>query len=245
MRERERPRAESEGSWRARATIRSSSCWRPTTRPFAPSCAALLESAPGLEVVAEAGDAESAVEAVVRHTPAALVLDLDRPGDISSLDTIRAVATGLPRDARHRAHATKDDARFVRHALHAGAAACILDDLPGEELVEAVRRAATQRLAAAQPEPGPPPDDLTEREFDVLRLLALGHTNAEVAAQLHLSVRTVEAHRAHLQHKLSRPSRAELVRYALDRGLLHADPRALPGLAAAPQASPRHLTPTG
>ena len=116
---------------------------------------------------------------------------------------------------------TKDDARFVRHALHAGAAACILDDLPGEDLIEAVRRAATQRIAPAQPAPGPPPDDLTEREFDVLRLLALGHTNAEVAAQLHLSVRTVEAHRAHLQRKLSRPSRAELVRYALDRGLLH------------------------
>ena len=55
----------------------------------------------------------------------------------------------------------------------------------------------------------------------MLRLLALGHTNAEVAAQLHLSVRTVEAHRARLQQKLSRPSRAELVRYALDRGLLH------------------------
>ena len=116
---------------------------------------------------------------------------------------------------------TKDDARFVRHALHAGAAACILDGLPDEDLIDAVRRAATQGIAPAQPAPGPPPDDLTEREFDVLRLLALGHTNAEVAAQLHLSVRTVEAHRAHLQRKLGRPSRAELVRYALDRGLLH------------------------
>jgi len=114
----------------------------------------------------------------------------------------------------------QDDARFARHALHAGAAACILDDLPGGDLIDAVRRAATQRIGPAQPEPGPPPDGLTEREFDVLRLLALGHTNTEIAAQLHLSVRTVEAHRAHLQRKLSRPSRAELVRYALDRGLL-------------------------
>jgi two-component system response regulator NreC len=116
---------------------------------------------------------------------------------------------------------TTDDARFVRHALHAGAASCILDDLPGDDLIEAVRRAATQTLASAQSELGPPPDDLTEREFDVLRLLALGHTNPEIAAQLHLSVRTVEAHRAHLQQKLRRPSRAELVRYALDRRLLH------------------------
>jgi two-component system, NarL family, response regulator NreC len=185
-----------------------------------PELRRLLESAPGLEIVAEAGDAESAVEAAVRHTPAALVLDLDRPGDISSLDTIRAVVQASP-GTRIIVLMTKDDARFVRHALHAGATACIVDDLPGEDLIDAVRRAATQGIAPAQPEPGPPPDDLTEREFDVLRLLALGHTNTEIAAQLHLSVRTVEAHRAHLQRKLSRPSRAELVRYALDRGLLH------------------------
>jgi two-component system response regulator NreC len=185
-----------------------------------PELRRLLESAPGLEIVAEAGDAESAVEAAVRHMPAALLLDLDRPGDISSLETIRAVQQASP-GTRVIVLMAKDDERFVRHALHAGAVACILDDLPGEDLIDAVRRVAAQRTAPAQPEPGPPPDDLTEREFDVLRLLALGHTNPEIAAQLNLSVRTVEAHRAHLQRKLGRPSRAELVRYALDRGLLH------------------------
>jgi two-component system, NarL family, response regulator NreC len=187
----------------------------------------VLEDAPGLEVVAEAGDAESAVEAVVRHAPAALVLHLDRPGDISSLDTIRGVRQASP-GTRVIVLVTKDDARFIRHALHAGAAACVLDDV-GEDLIEAVRGAVAKALASAQPEPGPPPDDLTEREFDVLRLLAWGHTNAEIAAQLHLSVRTVEAHRAHLQQKLSRPSRAELVRYALDRGLLQGTEDAGPG----------------
>jgi two-component system, NarL family, response regulator NreC len=185
-----------------------------------PELRRLLESAPGLEIVAEAGDAESAVEAAVRHMPAALLLDLDRPGDISSLETIRTVQQASP-GTRVIVLMAKDDERFVRHALHAGAVACILDDLPGEDLIDVVRGAATERIAPAQPEPGPPPDDLTEREFDVLRLLALGHTNTEIAAQLHLSVRTVEAHRAHLQRKLGRPSRAELVRYALDRGLLH------------------------
>jgi two-component system response regulator NreC len=185
-----------------------------------PELRRLLESTPGLAVVAEAGDAESAVEAVARHTPAVLVLHLDGPGDISSLDTIRGVRQASS-GTQVIVLVTKDDARFVRHALHAGAAACVLDDVLGEDLIVAVRGAATKTLASAQPEPGPPPDDLTEREFDVLRLLALGHTNAEIAAQLHLSVRTVEAHRAHLQQKLSRPSRAELVRYALDRGLLH------------------------
>ena len=179
----------------------------------------LLESPPGLAVVAEAGDAESAAEAVVRHAPAALVLHLDRPGDISSLDTIRGVRQASP-GTQVIVLVPKDDARFVRHALHAGAAACVLEDALGDDLIDAVRGAVARMLASAQPEPGPPPDDLTEREFDVLRLLALGHTNAEVAAQLHLSVRTVEAHRAHLQQKLSRTRRAELVRYALDRGLL-------------------------
>jgi two-component system response regulator NreC len=180
----------------------------------------VLESAPGLEVVAEATDAESTVQAAVRHTPAVLVPVLDRPGDISSLDIISAVGQVSPA-TRVIVVVTKDDARFVRHALHAGAVACLLDDTPGEDLVDAVRRAAEGPLAATPSERVPPPDDLTEREFDVLRRLALGHTNAEIAAQLHLSVRTVEAHRARLQQKLSRPSRAELVRYALDRGLLH------------------------
>jgi two-component system response regulator NreC len=180
----------------------------------------LLDGAPGLEVVSEAGGAESAVQAVVRHKPAVLVLDLDGPGDIASLDTIRAVAQISPHTAVV-VLVTKEDARFVRHAMHAGAVACVLEDTPGDELVDAVRRAATTMTPATPREPGPPPDNLTQREFDVLRLLALGHTNAEIAAKLHLSVRTVEAHRGRLQQKLSRPSRAELVRYALDRGLLH------------------------
>jgi len=213
------PRPENEGSAASKGHHPLAIVLAADDAPVRPKLRRLLESAPELEIVAEAGNAESAVEAVVRHAPAALVLDLDRPGDISSLDTLRAVQQASP-GTRVIVLMKQDDARFARHALHAGAAACILDDLPGGDLIDAVRRAATQRIGPAQPEPGPPPDGLTEREFDVLRLLALGHTNTEIAAQLHLSVRTVEAHRAHLQRKLSRPSRAELVRYALDRGLL-------------------------
>jgi two-component system, NarL family, response regulator NreC len=214
------PRTESEGSAARTGDDRVAMVLAGDDAALRPELRRLLESAPGLEIVAEAGDAESAVEAAVRHTSAVLVLDLDRPGDISSLDTIRAVERASP-ETRVIVLMAKDDARFVRHALRAGAAACIVDDLPGEDLIDAVRRLATQRIGPAPPEPGPPPDNLTQREFDVLRLLALGHTNTEIAAQLHLSVRTIEAHRAHLQRKLSRPSRAELVRYALDRGLLH------------------------
>jgi two-component system response regulator NreC len=213
------PRPENEGSAASQGDRPLAIVLAADDTAVRPKLRRLLESAPGLEIVAEAGDADSAVEAVVRHAPAALVLDLDRPGDISSLDTIGAVEQASPA-TRVIVLVTKDDARFARHALHAGAAACILGDPPGEDLLDAVRRAATERLAPAPREPGPPRDDLTERELDVLRLLALGHTNSEIAAQLHLSVRTIEGHRARLQQKLSRPSRAELVRYALDRGLL-------------------------
>ena len=106
----------------------------------------------------------------------------------------------------------------------------MLKEAADDELVEAVRRAAAgetylnprlgARLAAEPPQPAGPPDDLTEREVEVLRLIALGHTNAEIGEQLYLSVRTVETHRAHIQQKLRRTSRAELVRYALDHGLV-------------------------
>jgi two-component system response regulator NreC len=75
-------------------------------------------------------------------------------------------------------------------------------------------------MAAAPPVASGPPGDLTERELNVLRLIALGHTNNEIAEQLYLSVRTVETHRAHIQQKLGRSSRAELVRYALDNDLI-------------------------
>jgi two-component system response regulator NreC len=117
---------------------------------------------------------------------------------------------------------------FARHALSAGAIGYVLKEAADDELVEAVRRAAhnesylNPRLGArlaSEPAPGPP-DDLSEREVDVLRLIALGHTNAEIAERLFLSVRTVETHRAHIQQKLSLSSRAELVAYALKRGLI-------------------------
>lgn len=98
------------------------------------------------------------------------------------------------------------------------------------ELVEAVRAAARgetylnprlgAQVAAAPPEPAGPPDDLTEREVEILKLIALGHTNSEIAAKLYLSVRTVESHRSHIQHKTARSTRAELVRYALDNHLI-------------------------
>jgi two-component system response regulator NreC len=124
----------------------------------------------------------------------------------------------------------QDDPAFARKALQNGALGFVLKEAADEELLEAVRLAADggtylnprvgARLAAQPAQPAGPPDDLTAREVDVLRLIALGHTNAAIAAMLYLSTRTVETHRAHIQLKLSRTTRAELVRYALDHKLI-------------------------
>jgi two-component system, NarL family, response regulator NreC len=192
----------------------------------------VLERAGGLEVVSEAGDADAALRTVLGHKPAILVLDLNMPGELASLDAIPRVREVSP-TTRVVVLTMQDDPQFARRALRAGAAGYVLKEAADDELVEAVRRVAEggtylnprlgAMLAAAPPEPSGPPDDLTEREFDVLRLIALGNTNAEIAQELYLSVRTVESHRAHIQQKLGRSTRAELVRYALDHGFLSAE----------------------
>ena len=187
----------------------------------------LLEAEPGFEVVAEAGDVDGAVRYTRGHKPAVLVLDLNMPGAKTSLEAIPDIKEASP--ATNVVILTmQDDPAFARSALQAGALGYVLKEAADDELIEAVHRAAdgdsylNPRLGAALASlrPNSPPDELTERETEVLRLIALGHTNAEIAEQLHLSVRTVESHRAHIQQKLRRTTRAELVRYALDRGLV-------------------------
>ncbi len=186
----------------------------------------LLDGEAGFEVVAEAGDVEAARRYVRGHHPAVLVLDLNMPGG-SSLEAIPAIRAESP-DTQIVVLTMQEEPAFARHALSAGALGYVLKEAADDELVQAVRRAAVgetymnPRLGArlaSEPPPGRP-DDLSEREVDVLRLIALGHTNAEIAEQLFLSVRTVETHRAHIQQKLSLSSRAELVRYAMERGLM-------------------------
>jgi two-component system, NarL family, response regulator NreC len=189
----------------------------------------LLDQTAGLKVLAEAGDAESAVRSVLGHKPAVLVLDLNMPGALTSLEAIPKVAEVSP-GTRTVVLTMQEDPRFAREALRAGAAGYVLKEAADSELVEAVRAAAAggtylnprlgAALAAAPSEAAAQPDDLTPRELDVLRLIALGHTNGEIAGQLYLSVRTVESHRARIGQKLRLTTRAELVRYALDRGLL-------------------------
>jgi two-component system response regulator NreC len=192
----------------------------------------LLDAEEGFAVVGEAADADAALRSVLGHKPSVLVLDLNMPGETTSLDAIPLVRERCARTAVV-VLTMQEDPSFARHALQAGAAGYVLKDSANAELVEAVRRAAAGEtylaprlgaaLATSTTQPAGPPGDLTPRELEVLRLIALGHTNAEIGAQLYLSIRTVESHRAHIQQKLRRSSRAELVRYALDHGLLAGD----------------------
>lgn len=189
----------------------------------------LLDAEDGMQVVAEVGDADAALRAVLGHKPDVLVLDLNMPGEPTSLDALPYVKERS--ESTHTVVLTmQDDPEFARRALRAGASAYVLKEAADSELVEAIRRVASgetylnpalgAKLAAAPEKADGLPDDLTAREVDVLRLIALGHTNAEIGSQLYLSVRTVETHRAHIQQKLGRSSRAELVRYAIDHELL-------------------------
>ena len=188
----------------------------------------LLDAEDDLEVVAEAGDVDAARRTVLGYKPAVLVLDLNMPGG-SSLEAIPAMLESSPQTAIV-VLTMQEDPAFAREALRAGARGYVLKQAAGAELVQAVRAAAGggtwlnpelgARIAKAQATPTGPPGDLSERELEVLSLIALGHTNSEIAGQLYLSVRTVETHRSHIQQKLGLSSRAELVRYALDNDLI-------------------------
>ncbi len=186
----------------------------------------LLDAEPGFEVVAEAGDVDAARRYVRGHHPAVLVLDLNMPGG-SSLEAIPALRAEAP-ETHIVVLTMQEEPAFARQSLAAGATGYVLKRAADSELVEAVRRAAVGETylnpslgarIAREPPPGPP-DDLSQREVEVLSLIALGHTNSEIAGQLFLSVRTVETHRAHIQQKLRVSTRAELVGYAISRGLI-------------------------
>jgi two-component system, NarL family, response regulator NreC len=188
----------------------------------------LIDNEDGLQVVAEAGSVPDAERLTRAHRPSVLILDLNMPGG-SSLDAIPRLRADAP-DTAIVVLTMQDDPAFARQALQSGALGFVLKEAADEELLEAIRLAAAgesylhARLGAqlaAQPPAAPRlPDGLTPREVEVLKLIAHGHTNAEISQQLFLSTRTIETHRAHLHAKLQRTSRAELVRYALDHGLV-------------------------
>jgi two-component system response regulator NreC len=188
----------------------------------------LIDADPAMQVVAEAGTVPDAERLTRAHRPTVLVLDLNMHGE-SGLEAIPRLRETAP-DTAIVVLTMQDDPGFARQALQTGALGFVLKEAADEELLEAIRLAAAgenylnprlgARLAAQPATPSGPPDDLSDREVEVLRLIALGHTNTEIAQQLFLSTRTVETHRAHIQQKLRRSSRAELVRYALEHGLV-------------------------
>ena len=188
----------------------------------------LLEAEEGFQVLAEAGDVPTTERRLSAYHPRVLILDLNMPGE-SSLPAIPRMRANAP-DTEIVVLTMQNDPAFAREALRAGATGYVLKEAADSELVQAVKLAAEgrtylnpelgARLAAEPPTAAGPPDDLSAREVEVLRLIALGHTNGEIASNLYLSVRTVESHRAHIQQKTRRTTRAELVSYARDHGLL-------------------------
>jgi two-component system response regulator NreC len=156
------------------------------------------------------------------------VLDLNMGGE-SSLDAIPQLRKDAP-ETQIVVLTMQENPAFAQAALRAGAIGYVLKDAADSELMAAVVMAAEgrtylnpemgARLAAQPAESDSRPDNLSPREVEVLQLIALGHTNGEIASALFLSVRTVESHRAHIQQKVGLTTRAELVSYARDRGLL-------------------------
>lgn len=186
----------------------------------------LLERVPDFEVIAEASDARDALAAVSAGDVDVLVLDLNMPG--RPLDVLSEITESAAQVAVIVLTMEQDPA-FARRALEAGAKGYVLKRAAGEELVDAIRAVTAGGThlsrdidtALAEPaEQANPSSELTARETEVLRLIARGHTNAEVARELHLSVRTVETHRTRIQQKLGLSSRPELVRYALVNDLI-------------------------
>jgi two-component system response regulator NreC len=186
----------------------------------------LLDSEPDFEVVAEASDVQSARRYVRGHHPRVLVLDLNMPGG-SSLEAIPVIREESP-DTQIVVLTMQQEPAFAREALGAGALGYVLKEAADAELVEAVRRAASGESylnpalgarIASEPPPGPP-DDLSEREVDVLRLIARGHTNAEIAAEMYLSQATVKTHVSRILTKLDLRDRVQAVVLAYEEGLV-------------------------
>lgn len=196
----------------------------------------LLNAQPDMEVVGEAADGLEAVQAAAELAPDVVLMDLSMPG-IGGIDATRRIKAALP--------ATKvlvltmhDDSGYLREAMAAGASGLVLKQAADTELLSAIRtvhagRAMVFAGPSFEPAQGglPWPREraetdrrkglalLSEREKDVVRLLALGHTNQEIGAMLFISVKTVDSHRSRIMEKLGLSRRADLVRFAVENGL--------------------------
>jgi len=190
----------------------------------------LLDNEEDIEVVGEAGNAKDAIFRTRALKPDVILLDVVLPGE-SGIEVLPKLLKESP-DTKVLVLSMQDDPNYVREAFSAGASGYVLKEAADEEVVSAVREiaeggryvhpalGARMVAAEAQERAAAEADPLSEREREVLRLLALGHTNQEIAETLYISVRTAESHRAHIMQKLRLSTRAELVRYALSQGLL-------------------------
>lgn len=193
----------------------------------------LLDAQPDMSVVAEAANGQEAVDKARLERPDVVLLDLTMPGT-GGLEVIQALKTATP-DVRVLVLTMHDDVGYLRRALEAGSSGYVLKRAADAELLTAIRavsRGGTYLhqehvgalLQGRAPDSNPEADDtydsLSPRERQVLRLVALGYTNQQVADTLFLSVKTAETYRARVMTKLGLTSRAALVRYALERGLL-------------------------
>ena len=188
----------------------------------------LLEAEDDLEVVGDAGNTRDAVFEVRAAKPDVILLDVVMP-DESGIDALPKLLHEAPA-ARVLILSMQDDPSYVREAFAAGASGYVLKEAADAEVVAAVREVATgnqylhpalgARMVAAEAkaDAADAADPLSDREREVMRMLALGHTNHEIAKQLYISVRTAETHRAHIMRKLQLSTRNELVRYAIDHG---------------------------
>jgi two-component system response regulator NreC len=190
----------------------------------------VLDAESDIETVGEAANADRAVFEAIEHKPDVVLMDVMMPGK-SGIEGMPALLQAVP-DVKVLILSMQDDPRYVQEAFDAGARGYVLKEAADTEVVAAVRAVAGgeryvhpalgARLveAAAAERKRAEVDPLSEREREVMRLLALGHTNQEIAKMLYISVRTAETHRAHIMQKLGLSSRAELVRFALSEGLL-------------------------
>ncbi len=194
----------------------------------------LLNSQPDIEVVAEAVDGREAVEKARAVKPDVILMDIAMPF-LNGLEATKQIRRDNP-NARVLVLTMYESDEYVAQMLEAGAAGYVLKKVAGSELVYALRAvyqgeaflypSITKRLVEdylRRVESGQERDTfdgLTDREREVLQLIAEGHTNKEIADLLNLSVRTVQNHRAHIMEKLGMHDRGELIKYAIQKGII-------------------------
>lgn len=179
---------------------------------------ARLEAVPEFEVVAEAGSAAEALEAARLHAPSLVLMDINMRGT-NGIEATAAFRAQFP-DIAVLILSMHDKQEYVSQAMKAGARGYVLKDAPGKDIVVAIETVMSGGIyysaALAQQLLQPPSqDELTTREYEVLRHIANGESNKQIARALDLSVRTVETHRLNIKRKLGIEGQAELIRFAV------------------------------